>query len=169
MELRPARQADLPQLNGVYRAVIRHMEQGGLKIWDEIYPCCCFPQDIAEERLFLLRDGEALAGAFALCGECQGGAGMQWADPSGRALYLERLAVAPAYLGRGLGGRLLREAAGLARTARACALRLLVVDTNQPAIRLYRKNGWKQVEGGYDLELEGCAPLHELGFELVLA
>lgn len=84
MELRPARQADLPQINGVYRAVIRHMEQGGLKIWDEIYPCCCFPQDIAEERL-------------------------------------------------------------------------------------YRKNGWKQVDGGYHLELEGCAPLHELGFELVLA
>lgn len=63
MELRPARQADLPQINGVYRAVIRHMEQGGLKIWDEIYPCCCFPQDIAEERLYRKNGWKQVAGA----------------------------------------------------------------------------------------------------------
>ena len=169
MELRCAEPADLPQLNEVYQAVIRHMEQRGLHIWDEVYPCCCLPQDIAAERLFLLRDGAEVAGVFALCADCQEVAGMQWADPSGKALYLERLAVAPAYLGRGLGGQLLQEAAGLARAAQACALRLFVVDANEPAIRLYQKNGFKQVAGSYDLEIAGSAALHEFGFELALA
>lgn len=36
MKTRPATQADLPQLNEMYRALVRQMARQGLAIWDEV-------------------------------------------------------------------------------------------------------------------------------------
>ena len=66
MKTRPATQADLPQLNEMYRALVRQMARQGLAIWDEVYPCVCLPGDIRAGRLFVLEEGGAPKAAFAL-------------------------------------------------------------------------------------------------------
>lgn len=168
-ELRPARREDLPLLNRVYEAVIRHMEQKGLRVWDEVYPCCCFPEDAAAGRLYLLWEGTKIIGAFALCEAAAGAERVRWSEPSGKAVYLERFAVAPACLGKGVGTRLFQEAAALARTMGARFLRLFVVDFNEPAIRFYLKNGVQRAAGEYRLELPDGPALRELAMELELS
>lgn len=45
-------------------------------------------------------------------------------------------------------------------------LRLFVVDINQPAIKLYMKNGFKRANGIYDEQIDEEIVLHEFGFEI---
>ena len=52
---------DLEQLKAVYREIIRDMEERGINIWDDIYPCEFFADDIKKKRLYVLTDGEEIA------------------------------------------------------------------------------------------------------------
>ena len=45
---------DLEQLKAVYREIIRDMEARGIDIWDDIYPCEFFADDIKKKRLYVL-------------------------------------------------------------------------------------------------------------------
>ncbi len=168
MKARPATQADLPQLNEMYRALVRQMARQGLAIWDEVYPCVCLPGDIRAGRLFVLEEGGAPKAAFALYRDEAAAAAMGWQAPAAPALYLARLAVAPACQRTGLGSRALRAAMALAAGQGAQYLRLFVVDTNAPALAFYRKNGFCKA-GGCRKEDVGTGMLRELGFEVCLA
>ena len=57
---------DLEQLKAVYREIIRDMEARGIDIWDDIYPCEFFADDIKKKRLYVLSGGEEILSAFAL-------------------------------------------------------------------------------------------------------
>ena len=103
MKTRPATQADLPQLNEMYRALVRQMARQGLAIWDEVYPCVCLPGDIRAGRLFVLEEGGAPKAAFALYRDEAAAAAMGWQAPAAPALYLARLGVAPACRRTGVG------------------------------------------------------------------
>ena len=50
MEFRQAKLEDLPKLKKVYRDIIQNMEDNQISIWDEIYPCEFFQEDIEEIR-----------------------------------------------------------------------------------------------------------------------
>lgn len=140
----------------------------GLAIWDEVYPCVCLPGDIRAGRLFVLEEGGAPKAAFALYRDEAAAAAMGWQAPAAPALYLARLAVAPACQRTGLGSRALRAAMALAAGQGAQYLRLFVVDTNAPALAFYRKNGFCKA-GGCRKEDVGTGMLRELGFEVCLA
>nr|WP_246615500.1 hypothetical protein [Clostridium thailandense] len=45
-------------------------------------------------------------------------------------------------------------------------LRLFVVDINKPAINVYLKNGFKQVDGIYEEKIDDGLILREYGFEI---
>lgn len=165
MELRLAEPADLPGLEKVYRAIVREMEARGLLVWDEEYPCCCFPEDIENGRLHVLAQGREIAGAFALCLPDPGPSGPCWSCGADEALELARLGVCVERRGQGLGSLLIRRAAALAREAGKRQLRLLVVDGNRPAIAFYEKNGFRRVEGFYDNVVDKGLTLREYGYE----
>ena len=59
---------------------------------------------------------------------------------------------------------MLRNAAELALQKNAEYLRLFVVDINEPAVNLYRENGFAQVEGIYEEKFDDFV-LREYGFE----
>lgn len=168
MEFRPARAADLPALVAMYRGIVGQMQRQGLSIWDEVYPCEFLQQDLELDRLHLLAEGGELLGAFALCDGCAGSGAVQWPNPHASALYLDRLGVNAAHQGRGLGGALLRRAAGLAAARGAGCLRLFAVESNLPALRLYRRHGFRQAEGVYLERIDAALTLREYGFELVV-
>ena len=69
------------------------------------------------------------------------------------------------YLRQGIAGLMLKNAMELAKLKNAKYLRLFVVDINKPAINLYIKNGFKQVDGIYEEKIEDFV-LYEYGFEI---
>lgn len=164
---RAAATSDLPALREMYRAVVDRMRADGLDIWDDVYPVCALEEDIRRGRLYLLLDKERPAAAFALCDDAPGAGAVRWAG-EGRALYLYRLAVSPAFLRQGVGSRMLDFARRTAREQGARQLRLFVVQENRPAVCLYLANGFLQAEGVYRDVVATGRPLSENGYELPL-
>ena len=50
MEFRLADIQDLTQLKNVYKQITHDMNENGIQIWDDIYPCGCFEDDIKNKR-----------------------------------------------------------------------------------------------------------------------
>jgi ribosomal protein S18 acetylase RimI-like enzyme len=63
---------------------------------------------------------------------------------------------------------MLAKAREVAKTLGAEYLRLFVVDINEPAIRLYTKNGFTKAMGVYDEVIDDDLVLHEYGYEIPL-
>lgn len=168
MECRLARPEELPKIQEMYRTIIRKMEADGIPIWDEVYPCALFEEDIRARRLYLLLEDGDIAAACALCASNAGEEAVEWTDGRARALYLDRLGVHPARAGRGIGSRMLREAGAAAKALGAAYLRLFVVDRNVPAIRLYQRNGFRRGKGIYSEKIDGELVLREFPYEIKL-
>lgn len=166
MNFRLAVMEDLMQLKEVYRRIIQCMNDDNLQVWDEIYPCEYFAEDIENERLYILEDDDKIAAAFALCNSNDGADSVKWEKNNAEALYIDRLGVNVDYLRRGIGSLMLDKAVEAAKERNAEYLRLFVVDINKPAINLYIKNGYKQVIGVYDEVIDEELTLHEYGFEI---
>lgn len=164
---RPAMPRDLPPLKALYRGIVRRMEADGLRIWDEVYPCEFLGEDIANGRLYLWEEG-GIRAAFALCGPPKGESGVVWRQPGAPALYLDRLGVGPNDTGRGAGRAMLQKARQTAKALGAEWLRLLVVNTNLPAIRLYEACGFARAGGMYEEHIGPETTLREYGYELRL-
>lgn len=162
---RIASMEDLPEIKRMYRQIVRRMQEDQIDIWDEIYPCEFFEEDIRRGSLYLLREGAATAAAFALSKSGPGEGGVKWENPHARAMYLDRLGVNTDFRGTGTGALALARAQEQAREQGADYLRLLVVDVNAPAIRLYEKNGFRRAEGMYDQVIDEELVLHEYGYE----
>ncbi|MGG7165533.1 GNAT family N-acetyltransferase [Clostridium ihumii] len=164
MNLRMANIDDLQQLKVVYEKIIYNMNN--INIWDEIYPCDFFLDDIKNNSLYILEEDNEIISAFALCNSTEGEKCVNWENKHVEALYIDRLGVNVNYSRRGIGSIMIRNAITLAKDKGAKYLRLFVVDINKPAINLYIKNGFKQVEGIYDKIIDDDIVLHEFGFEI---
>ncbi len=46
MDFRQAVMEDLPQLKDMYKQIIQNMNKQKIQIWDDIYPCEFFEEDI---------------------------------------------------------------------------------------------------------------------------
>lgn len=166
MYLRQAAMEDLPQLKAVYKEIIEKMNEDNVQIWDDIYPCEFFKDDIENDQLYVLDDNGKIASAFALCDSNSGEGSVEWEVNDAKAYYIDRFGVNVHYLRKGIGGTMLREAAALAREKGAEYLRLFVVDINEPAINLYLKNGFKRGNGIYEERIDEDYVLREIGFEM---
>lgn len=113
--------ADEPAYRALYDAAFRPMRMAlGLPP-----DCCPEGEALAGQEIYLLRQGEALAGAVTLDGG-----------------EIDGLVVDAACRGRGLGGRLLRFALHALQSRGAPAIRLHVADWNRAALRLYLRHGF---------------------------
>lgn len=168
MDFRLADMRDLSQIKSVYRDIIRKMNSEGIPIWDDIYPCEFFDEDIRNNRLYVLLNDDDIVSAFALTDTNPGEKAMKWQDGLGRAVYLDRLGVNINYSRMGMGSFMLEKAKETAKKLRAEYLRLFVVDINEPAIQLYVRNGFIKRSGVYDEVIDDELVLREFGFEMVL-
>lgn len=167
MDLRMADVNDLPKLKAVYRDIIDNMNRSNIQIWDEIYPCEFFRDDIENNRLYILvEDNDDIVAAFALCESNAGESYVKWKDANDKALYIDRFGVNVDYSRRGIGSIMLNHAITLTKQKKAKYLRLFVVDINKPAINVYLKNGFKQVYGIYEEKIDDNIILREYGFEI---
>ena len=67
MEFRLANLQDLPQIKNVYKEIIKDMNSKQIEIWDEIYPCEFFEEDIRNNRLYVLVENDEIISAAVLC------------------------------------------------------------------------------------------------------
>lgn len=165
MNFRLAENYDLYQLKKMYENIIDNMNKNNIPIWNEIYPCEFFKDDIENKQLYILTEEEDIAAAFVLCESNEGEDYLKWNNAKGRALYIDRFGVNVKYLRQGIGGLMIKNAMELAKQKDARYLRLFVVDINKPAINLYLKNGFKHVDGIYEERIEDSV-LYEYGFEM---
>lgn len=168
MEFRLATEGDLQQLKAVFREIVQRMNETGVEIWDEIYPCEFFANDIKNKQLYVLCDNDVIASAFALCSESSGADYVNWAKHAEKALYIDRFGVNINYLKQGIGSFMLGKAKETAKNLGADSLRLFVVDINTPAINLYLKNGFTKAGGIYSEVIDSELTLSEYGFEFAL-
>lgn len=166
MDVRKAKAEDLPHLKEMYREIVGEMKATGIDIWDEVYPSEFLGEDVEKERLYFLTEGEETVAAFALCGESGGENAVIWEDGGASALYLYRLGVSPKFLRRGIGSATIKKAIQIAGEMGAKYLRLFVVDSNEPAVNLYLKNGFRRAEGVYEDKIVPGFTLKEHGFEI---
>ncbi len=139
MEFRLARIEDLKQLKITYKEIIKNMNKNNIQIWDDIYPCEFFEDDINNKRLYVIANDEEIISAFALCDNNAGEAYVEWSERSAKAMYIDRLGVNVEYSKKGIGQQMLNKAKEISKSLGAEYLRLFVVDINKPAIRLYQK------------------------------
>lgn len=168
MDFRLAVMKDLAQLKVVYKDIIQNMNDHQICIWDDIYPCEFFEEDVKNNRLYVLLDQGEIVSAFVLQDTCSGEKSVEWKENQCKALYLDRLGVNIKYLRRGIGSLMLEKAKETAKMSGASWLRLFVVDINVPAIDLYMKNGFMRANGIYDEMIDDDLVLHEYGFEAFL-
>lgn len=165
--LRMANKKDLPELKVMYRKIITNMYKNNISIWDEIYPCEFIGDDIEKNRLYVLTGNrDEIVSAFALCDSNDGASAVKWENPDAAAFYLDRFGVHADYSRKGIGSIMLGHAISLTRQKEADYLRLFVVDINKPAIELYIKNGFQQVDGVFEEKIDGDRVLREYGFEI---
>lgn len=151
----------------MYGSIIENMNRNNIPIWDEIYPCEFFSDDIEKNRLYLLvEEHGVIVAAFALCETNAGESYVEWENVNAKALYLDRFGVNVNYSGKGIGSMTLQHAIALTKQKDADYLRLFVVNINKPAINVYLKNGFKQVNGIYDEKIDNDLVFHEYGFEI---
>lgn len=67
MEFRLAMMQDLPQIKSIYKDIVKKMNCEQIQIWDDIYPCEFFVEDIRANRLYVLLEHNTIVSAFALC------------------------------------------------------------------------------------------------------
>lgn len=168
MDFRLAIMQDLPHIKSVYKNIIKRMNNEQIQIWDDIYPCEFFDEDIKNNRLYVLLDNNDIVSAFVLCDTNSGEKSVKWQKDQCRVLYLDRLGVNINYSRKGIGSLMLKKAKETAKNLGAEYLRLFVVDINEPAIQLYIKNGFTRVTGVYDEVIDDDLILYEYGFEVAL-
>ena len=170
MQLRLATEKDLPKLKNMYDKIVDNLNKNNINIyWSEWYPYEEFEIDIPNNNLYLLTKDNSILAAFGLYDMAEGQECFSWQQPQAKAKYLARIGVSVDALRQGIGGQVVSHAATLAKNQGAQYLRLQVVDVNIPAINLYKKNGFSQVEGVHREYLEyHKTTLTEYGFELKL-
>lgn len=166
MDFRLAVMQDLSQLKDMYKQIVKNMNEHGIQIWDDIYPCDFFAEDIKNNRLYVLLNNGEIVSAFVLCDTNIGEKAVLWSDKHAKALYIDRLGVDVKYSKQGIASLMLSKAKEVAKVLGAEYLRLFVVDINEPAIKLYIKNGFVKAYGIYDEVFDDGFVLHEYGYEI---
>ena len=118
-------------------------------------------------ELYLWKEGDDVAGMIAIVmGQEQAYECIPWAETlaNDQVATIHLLAVCPPYQGRGLGSRMLEEAAVLAAQKGREVLRLDVLASNLPAQRLYEKAGFSY-RGKQDMYAENTGRTDFLFYE----
>ena len=147
MKIIRAEQKNLVDIKRMYIEIVNNMIDMGISIWNEYYPVEMFEEDIRKKNLYLLKNHDIIVGAFAIYEHKDIESDVKWKDSKAPAFLLNRVGVNVNYLRQGIGQKLVEEASILAKEKGAKYLRLLVVEENIPAIKLYEKCGFKRVEG----------------------
>lgn len=160
-----AKQEDLLEIKNIFHKIVNNMISNGITIWNEYYPIEVFEEDIRNNNLYLLKENDSILGAFVMYEHKDIETDVEWQEPSAKAFLLNRVGVNVDYLRKGIGQKLVEEASIIAKEKQAKYLRLLVVEENTPAIKLYEKCNFKRVNGIHEEKIRDDYSLFEYAYE----
>lgn len=169
MRFRLARKEDLFPLLDMYKQIRDEMEKRGIMIWDDYYPFQLLENDISNEQLYLLEQGDEFLAVLALTRCNPGENAVKWTDPNCKSVYIERFGTNVKYWRSGIGCAMLQRAMAEAKRQGFNYLRLFSEAQNTPAMNLYKKVGFFQVPGEFHDEIEENVYLLEYGYEVDLS
>ena len=143
MQVRRGKSEDVAAVMELVRRVVPLMRAQGNLQWDAEYPNAgVFEGDVAMAQLWVAEVEGKLAGVAAITTDQEPEyAEVGW-DPSERAIVVHRLAVDPAFQGKGVAMALMLQAEAVARTQAIAVLRVDTNTHNEATQRLFPKLGY---------------------------
>jgi len=112
--------------------------------WNEFYPGMEeIRADYESDNLFVLRDGAEIIGAISIVPENELDELEFWKIRDDSVTEIARVAVSPAYQGRGLAREMVRQAEKILKDRGCSAVHLLAALVNIPACHTYEKAGYQ--------------------------
>ncbi len=143
MRVRPGRAEDVEPVMALVRRAVPLMRQAGNLQWDDAYPNAeVFAEDAARGQLWIAEEDGRVAGVAAITEDQEPEYADAGLDPDEPAIVVHRLAVDPAFRGRGVAEALMRQAEEVARARGIMALRLDTNTENEATRRLFPKLGY---------------------------
>lgn len=167
MDIRLATTEDLPILKTMFDSIVDNMNSMNIRIWNEYYPYEEFEIDIENKSLYVITIDSIIVATLGLFRDNDAKDNFKWNSCDNNAMYIARVGVNVDYLRQGIGSKIIDYAKNIVKNLGITHLRLLVAEINTPAINLYKKNNFRQIEGVF----EEYSPtlnkiIKEYGFEL---
>lgn len=143
--IRLARIEELESLYGLVQEATRHMDNQGIRQWDDIYPSkAILNADIENQQMYLIEVEGRVAGLIVI-NEDQSPeyAGVAW-KYDGRPLVVHRLTIHPDYQRHKLASYLMDFAEEMATTENYDCIRLDAFTRNPAAFVLYENRGYRR-------------------------
>ncbi|HEX4319445.1 MAG TPA: GNAT family N-acetyltransferase [Acidobacteriaceae bacterium] len=143
MQIRQAGLQDVSAVMDLVRRVVPLMRAGGNLQWDEHYPNAgVFERDVNLDQLWLAEIDTQVAGVAAITTDQEPDyASVGW-DIHEPSIVVHRLAVDPAYRGKGIAAALMEQAEAVARNREIAVLRVDTNKQNQATQKLFPKLGY---------------------------
>jgi ribosomal protein S18 acetylase RimI-like enzyme len=145
MIIRPAIPEELPRLCAIVSQAIKHLEEQGIRQWDEIYPDeKILARDLQKGSVQVIEQSGEVCG-FIVLNETQSPeyATVEW-KLLGRALVVHRLTITPLYQRCGLASLLMTFAEETAAAEGYECIRLDAFTLNPAALNLYDNRGYRR-------------------------
>ncbi len=144
MQVRLATLADVPAIMALVRRVVPLMRAAGNLQWDDVYPNAeVFSRDVQLEQLWVAELEGHIAGVAAITIDQEPAyAAVGW-DINELAIVVHRLAVDPAFQGRGVAVALMQQAEVVARQRGTRILRVDTNTNNAATQRMFPKLGYQ--------------------------
>ncbi len=143
MKVREAKLEDVAAVMGLVHRVVPQMRASGNFQWDDHYPnVSVFARDVAMATLWVAEVDGQIAGVAAITTDQEPEyANVGW-DLSELAIVVHRLAVDPAFQGKGVAMALMLQAEVICRTREIAVLRVDTNTQNEATQRLFPKLGY---------------------------
>jgi ribosomal protein S18 acetylase RimI-like enzyme len=143
MNLRRAQLEDIPATMAIIRRVVPLMRAAGNLQWDEAYPNSeVFSRDIEKEQLWVAEIDGSLAGVAAITEDQEPEYARVGWDITEPAIVVHRVAVDPAFRGRGIAEALMQQAEIVAKERSITVLRVDTNTQNAATQKLFPKLGY---------------------------
>ena len=143
MLVRQGRFEDVAAVMALVRRVVPLMRENGNFQWDAHYPdAAVFERDVGQAQLWVAEEEGRIAGVAAITTDQEPEyAEVGW-DTTELAVVVHRLAVDPAFQGKGVAMALMLQAEAVARTREIAVLRVDTNTQNEATQRLLPKLGY---------------------------
>ncbi len=125
-------------------AIYNSAKGGEFCVWDDEYPTMReIEGDLAANTLYVMSDGENIAGVLSVMPENEMDGFNIWRVHDGTQKEIARIAVSPDYRGRGLAGVMVTEIEKILKKNGYRAIHISAAAVNKPALRTYEKLGFE--------------------------
>ena len=151
MRIRTAKIHELPEIMEVTRACAAYLIDKGIMQWNDQYPSKeAFTKDISRQELYVLIDEQRIIGMVAMSTLIdEEYKAVEWLTKNKNSIYIHRLAVHPAFQGKGNAQKLMDFAEKYATEQGFNSIRLDTFSKNSRNQRFYEQRGYVRLEDVY--------------------